>query len=114
MVLRFSSYGTNSGTLASSSAAQKEKDDLYQRLLPYAPSTVSMTPIINQWVREGKTVEYAVLKKAIKQLRAYRRFKHALQVPPSSISGLLFILYVSINKNELRSLFSLILKRVES
>ncbi|XP_019225333.1 PREDICTED: pentatricopeptide repeat-containing protein At2g20710, mitochondrial-like [Nicotiana attenuata] len=80
MVLRFSSYGTNSGTLASSSAAQKEEDDLYQRLLPYAPSTVSMTPIINQWIREGKTVEYTVLKKAIKQLRAYRRFKHALQI----------------------------------
>ncbi|OIT32731.1 pentatricopeptide repeat-containing protein, mitochondrial [Nicotiana attenuata] len=82
MVLRFPSYDTNSETLASSSAApiSKEEDNLYQRLILHAHSTVSILPIIKQWVSEGKSVKYEDLKKAIKQLKALRRFKHALQI----------------------------------
>ncbi|XP_009782480.1 pentatricopeptide repeat-containing protein At2g20710, mitochondrial-like isoform X1 [Nicotiana sylvestris] len=72
MVFRFS---TNSQTLASSS----EEDNL-RKLVRYTPSTVSVIPIINQWVNEGKTVDYEDLKKAIKYLRAVRRFNHALQI----------------------------------
>lgn len=91
MVFRFS---TNSQTLASSS----EEDNL-RKLVRYTPSTVSVIPIINQWVNEGKTVDYEDLKKAIKYLRAVRRFNHALQV--------------FLSPSKLLCLFSLILKRVD-
>ncbi|OIT32730.1 PREDICTED: pentatricopeptide repeat-containing protein At2g20710, mitochondrial-like [Nicotiana attenuata] len=68
-------FSTNSQTLASSS----EEDNL-KKLIRYAPSTVPVIPIINQWVNEGKTAEYDDLKKSIKYLRAVRRFNHALQI----------------------------------
>ncbi|XP_019225331.1 PREDICTED: uncharacterized protein LOC109206916 [Nicotiana attenuata] len=80
MVFKFC---TNSGTLASSSAA----DTLYPMLIRYAPSTASILPTIKQWVSEGKPVEYQDLKKAIKQLRAFgastmpSRFMNGLTTP---------------------------------
>ncbi|KAK4374019.1 hypothetical protein RND71_004696 [Anisodus tanguticus] len=35
---------------------------------------------MSQWISEGKLVEYDVLKKVVMNLRASRRFNHALQI----------------------------------
>nr|XP_009782479.1 PREDICTED: uncharacterized protein LOC104231222 [Nicotiana sylvestris] len=67
MALQFPSHDSNSETLASFSAAPipKEEDNLYQRLILHAPSTVPILPIIKQWVSEGKSVKYVDLKKSV-------------------------------------------------
>lgn len=41
---------------------------------------VSMIPILNQWVEEGKPVKTHELQRFVKQLRRFRRYKHSLEV----------------------------------
>lgn len=39
-----------------------------------------MVPILNQWVQEGRLVNKPALQLIIRQLRRYKRYKHALEV----------------------------------
>ncbi|CAK9177597.1 unnamed protein product [Ilex paraguariensis] len=64
-------------TLTSYSAPQ---DTLYKRISPNGDPRVSILPILDQWVEEGKPVKIDELKTMIKLLRNYRRVEHALQL----------------------------------
>ncbi|KAA8526392.1 hypothetical protein F0562_008405 [Nyssa sinensis] len=55
-------------------------DTLYGRISPAGDHRVSIVPILDQWVQEGRAVNKDELKTAIKLLRKYRRFSHALQL----------------------------------
>ncbi|XP_058082714.1 pentatricopeptide repeat-containing protein At2g20710, mitochondrial-like [Magnolia sinica] len=55
-------------------------DSLYHRISPLGDPTVSLVPVLEGWIKEGKTVKRWELEGMIKQLRKYRRFKHALEV----------------------------------
>ncbi|XP_065874351.1 pentatricopeptide repeat-containing protein At2g20710, mitochondrial-like [Euphorbia lathyris] len=46
---------------------------------PVSPS-VSIVPILQQWVDEGKNLNLYELQTSIRVLRKYRRYKHALQI----------------------------------
>lgn len=41
---------------------------------------VSVVPVLDQWIREGNTVDKSQLRHIIYELRFYKRFKHALEV----------------------------------
>ncbi|XP_045800707.1 pentatricopeptide repeat-containing protein At2g20710, mitochondrial-like [Trifolium pratense] len=53
---------------------------LENRILKNGDPRTSMTPILNQWVEQGKEVTRPVLHRIITRLANYRRFSHALQV----------------------------------
>ncbi|XP_070006765.1 pentatricopeptide repeat-containing protein At2g20710, mitochondrial isoform X1 [Nicotiana sylvestris] len=88
---RVSSYSTEPETLASLFMSKKDKgsdttpasspeDTLYHKLLYSTSSSASVIPVLDQWVREEKPLKHEDLQTIAKQLRAYRRFNHALQI----------------------------------
>ncbi|KAL3509385.1 hypothetical protein ACH5RR_028786 [Cinchona calisaya] len=68
----FSSFSTK--TLLSSS------DNLFKRILPAGDPKVSIVPILDQWVQEGRPLNQSELKSAVKLLRNCKRYTHALQL----------------------------------
>lgn len=55
-------------------------NNLYKRISPLGDPKVSVVPVLDQWVAEGRPVLKENLEKIIKELRAYKRYKHALEV----------------------------------
>ncbi|KAL7088951.1 hypothetical protein ACP275_13G159400 [Erythranthe tilingii] len=53
---------------------------LYSRISPLGDPNLSMAPVLDQWVGEGNSVNKSEILRIIKELMAYRRFKHALEV----------------------------------
>ncbi|KAK1422662.1 hypothetical protein QVD17_17948 [Tagetes erecta] len=53
---------------------------LYRRISPVGDPDVSIVPVLDQWVTEGRDVGKDCLDKIIKSLMKYKRFKHALEV----------------------------------
>lgn len=56
------------------------KDSLYKRISPLGDPNISVIPVLDQWVLEGRPVCREELRNIIKELRVYNRFKHALEV----------------------------------
>ncbi|KAJ8534891.1 hypothetical protein K7X08_016619 [Anisodus acutangulus] len=54
-------------------------DTLYRRISPLGDPNASITPVLDQWIEEGKPVVKEELQNIIKVLRGYRRYKHALE-----------------------------------
>ncbi|CAA3025840.1 pentatricopeptide repeat-containing At2g20710, mitochondrial-like [Olea europaea subsp. europaea] len=57
-----------------------ESKSLYRRISPLGDPNVSVVPVLDQWIREGNTVDKSRLRYIINELRFYKRFKHALEV----------------------------------
>ncbi|KAJ7948302.1 Pentatricopeptide repeat-containing protein [Quillaja saponaria] len=74
-VLRALLYSTEAQTFSS-----RRDDSLYRRISRAGDPQVSIVPILDQWVEEGRGVKQSELKRFIKMLRNFRRFRHALQV----------------------------------
>ncbi|KAF4356455.1 hypothetical protein G4B88_027640 [Cannabis sativa] len=55
-------------------------NSLYHRISRLGDPKISMIPVLEQWVEEGRDVRQSELQKIIKQLRKYRRYTQALQV----------------------------------
>lgn len=71
-----------SGRFLYSTSTNTGKQRLYQRISPVGDPRVSVVPILDQWVQEGKPVRQNDLQRIIKELRVFRRFHHALEVSP--------------------------------
>lgn len=71
MINRF--YGTTS-------TKYKKRDWVFARIAPLGSPDMSMVPVLEQWVEEGKTVAKGELQWIIKRLNSYKRYKHALEV----------------------------------
>ncbi|KAA8524401.1 hypothetical protein F0562_010808 [Nyssa sinensis] len=56
------------------------KETLYGRITIAGDPRVSIVQILDQWVREGRGIEQGELRKIIRQLRNYKRYKHALEI----------------------------------
>lgn len=69
------------------------EERLYRRISPVGNPNVSVVPILEQWVQEGKPVSQIELQRIIKELRIFKRFHHALEV---SLSFLLFFSFLFI------------------
>ncbi|KAK6932559.1 Pentatricopeptide repeat [Dillenia turbinata] len=55
-------------------------ESLYKRISPIGDPNVSIVPILDQWVKEGNTVEEEQLRSIVKEYRHYRRYRHALEI----------------------------------
>lgn len=53
---------------------------LYRRISPLGDPDLSIVPVLDQWVREGREVDKDSLDKIVKSLTKFKRFKHALEV----------------------------------
>ncbi|KAK9092535.1 hypothetical protein Syun_027446 [Stephania yunnanensis] len=56
------------------------KDDLYRRISPLGDPNISVSPVLDQWIKEGRIVSPTQLRSMIKELRGYTRFTHALEM----------------------------------
>lgn len=53
----------------------------YRKISPMGDPNVSIVPVLDQWIEDGRNVEKSALLFMIKELRNYGRHTHALQVP---------------------------------
>ncbi|KAF8413888.1 hypothetical protein HHK36_001882 [Tetracentron sinense] len=56
------------------------EDTLFKRISPAGDPRVSIVPVLDKWIEEGRTVNREDLQTMIKQMRAYGRFTHALEI----------------------------------
>ncbi|XP_061357668.1 pentatricopeptide repeat-containing protein At2g20710, mitochondrial-like [Gastrolobium bilobum] len=76
----FDIFRVGSLPLYSTEAVVSSPPALEKRILESGNPKISMVPILNQWVEEGKDVTQPQLQRIITQLSNFRRFTHALQV----------------------------------
>ncbi|KAE8733842.1 hypothetical protein F3Y22_tig00000916pilonHSYRG00031 [Hibiscus syriacus] len=77
-ILRVVAYSTK--TLSSPSAStSKPPDTLPIRISRFGDPKASIVPVLNQWLEEGKPKKQSMLQIIIRQLRSFRRYKHALE-----------------------------------
>lgn len=84
LVLRAQLFSTDALT-SSSYSSSAPIGTLYGRISRSGNAELSIIPVLEKWFEEGKDVKQSELLRIIKQLRKYRRFKHALQVSCFSI-----------------------------
>ncbi|XP_057959555.1 pentatricopeptide repeat-containing protein At2g20710, mitochondrial-like [Malania oleifera] len=70
-------YSTMAATIPSNS---NSGDSLYRRITPLGDSSVSIVPVLDQWIQEGREVSGKQLMAIVKEMRYYRRYKHALEI----------------------------------
>ncbi|KAK2968492.1 hypothetical protein RJ640_030103 [Escallonia rubra] len=58
----------------------EKPDSLYRRISLVGAPTDSVVPILDQWVQEGRNVDKRRLRDMIRELKFYRRYKHALEI----------------------------------
>lgn len=67
-------------------------ETLYHRISRAGNPRISIVPVLDQWIEEGRDVNKSELQSFIKMLRKYRRYSHALQVRRNN-NFFLFLLY---------------------
>ncbi|CAH9091272.1 unnamed protein product [Cuscuta epithymum] len=55
-------------------------DNLYHRIMGAEKQKLSIAPIMDEWVKEGRPIELQILRDIIKRLRKNRFSKYALQI----------------------------------
>ncbi|KAG1355129.1 putative pentatricopeptide repeat-containing protein, mitochondrial [Cocos nucifera] len=55
-------------------------DTLYHRVVLVADPRISVVPVLERWVKEGKPVEKKDLQSIVKHMMVFRRYSHALEV----------------------------------
>lgn len=63
------------------SAKKSNSGDLFKKISTLRDPNVSIIPVLDQWIEEGKKVEDFEFQRFIRELRARKRYCHALQVP---------------------------------
>ncbi|KAK2647377.1 hypothetical protein Ddye_014866 [Dipteronia dyeriana] len=53
---------------------------IYRKISPIGDPTVSIVPVLDQWVQDGGAIDKETIQVMIKELRSYKRFAHALQM----------------------------------
>ena len=64
-----------------------KRNCLHSRINAIGHPSCSVAPVLQQWVKEGKNVNEFQLQRIIRDLRARRRFGHALEVKGVDSSG---------------------------
>ncbi|KAK1575316.1 hypothetical protein Q3G72_004451 [Acer saccharum] len=81
--LGVSSYSTTTATSERGLTRKKRNGSmchLYRKISPIGDPTVSIVPVLDQWVQDGGAIDKETLQVMIKELRFYKRFAHALQI----------------------------------
>ncbi|XP_039145919.1 pentatricopeptide repeat-containing protein At4g02820, mitochondrial isoform X1 [Dioscorea cayenensis subsp. rotundata] len=61
-------------------AGEKGKDTLGRRLLKLIYPKRSAVVVLRKWAEEGKSIQKYQLSRVVRELRKYKRFKHALEI----------------------------------
>ncbi|GMJ06411.1 hypothetical protein like AT2G20710 [Hibiscus trionum] len=78
-ILRVVAYSTK--TLSRPSASpSKPPDTLNIRVSRSGDPKASIIPVLNQWLEEGKPIKQSMVQVIIRQLRSFRRYRHALEL----------------------------------
>lgn len=88
---------SSSADLAKPKADGGGRDSLGRRLLSLIYPKRSALVVLRNWAEEGKTVQKYQLNRVVRELRKYKRFKHALEVSSSSASLTLFDLFARVD-----------------
>ncbi|KAK4834190.1 hypothetical protein QYF36_018604 [Acer negundo] len=79
-----SSYSTTTTSTAERGLTGKKWSGsmplIYRKISPIGDPTVSIVPVLDQWVQEGGAVDKETLQVMIKELLSHKRFTHALQM----------------------------------
>eukprot|EP01018_Ginkgo_biloba_P007810 Gb_14577 [translate_table: standard] len=75
----FKAVSSKASSVGNVSEAETEPDTLYRRLSRLGNPRLSATSVLERWIQEGRKVKKWELQRIIKQLRRYRRYKHALE-----------------------------------
>ncbi|KEH19429.1 PPR containing protein, putative [Medicago truncatula] len=62
------------------SSTVRNRRNLFARISPLGDPSISISPILENWVQEGNPLGYKQLQRIIKSLRSSKRFSQALQV----------------------------------
>ncbi|PHU26451.1 hypothetical protein BC332_04783 [Capsicum chinense] len=68
------------GNVSNTRNKYEKRDWVYARIAPLGSPELSMVPVLEEWVKEGKQVGKTELQWIVKRLNGYRRYKHALEV----------------------------------
>ncbi|MCE2055271.1 hypothetical protein HAX54_042316 [Datura stramonium] len=68
------------GITSTTQCKDQKPDWVYARIAPLGSPDLSMVPVLEQWVKEGKKVVKTELQWITKRLSSYKRYKHALEV----------------------------------
>ncbi|XP_021283555.1 pentatricopeptide repeat-containing protein At2g20710, mitochondrial-like isoform X3 [Herrania umbratica] len=82
-VLGVFSYSTSTTTTTGRSKMAMmggSMNGLFRKISPSGDLSVSIVPVLDQWVEEGNPVEKHLLQFCIKRLRFYKRYGHALEM----------------------------------
>ncbi|KAF2307708.1 hypothetical protein GH714_031075 [Hevea brasiliensis] len=61
-------------------ARKDSLNELYRRISPVGDPKVSIIPILDRWIEEGRSVNKNQLQVFIKEFRYYKRYSHALEI----------------------------------
>ncbi|XP_076918926.1 pentatricopeptide repeat-containing protein At2g20710, mitochondrial-like [Bidens hawaiensis] len=80
-----SSFSTKLPSQTAAATERKNKNpshdsSLYRRISPVGDPDLSILPVLDLWVTEGRKVDKDSLDKIIKSLINFKRFKHALEI----------------------------------
>ncbi|KAK3152979.1 hypothetical protein QOZ80_2BG0166070 [Eleusine coracana subsp. coracana] len=64
----------------SRSKLRSSPDDLFPRIAAVGNTSLPLAPVLEEWAREGRTVEKAVIQSIVKHLIHFRRYAHALEL----------------------------------
>ena len=81
-----------------STAAQSKPTNssrLFQRINPLRDPKVSILPVLDQWITEGNKFKEPDFQRFVRELRASKRYSHALQVPFLDFISLYFVICAS-------------------
>ncbi|PON81863.1 Tetratricopeptide-like helical domain containing protein [Trema orientale] len=59
---------------------RRSRKNLFSRISPLGLPSISVVPVLDQWVQEGRSVPPYDLRTIVRELRSRRRYKHALEV----------------------------------
>lgn len=68
------------GNVSNTRNKYEKRDWVYARIAPLGSPELSMVPVLEEWVKEGKQVGKTELQWIVKRLNGYGRYKHALEV----------------------------------
>ncbi|KAK3227120.1 hypothetical protein Dsin_006982 [Dipteronia sinensis] len=74
------SLGVSSYSTTTATSVRGSMSCLYRKISPIGDPTVSIVPVLDQWVQDGGAIDKETLQVIIKELRFYKRFAHALQI----------------------------------
>ncbi|CAL9094573.1 unnamed protein product [Musa textilis] len=55
-------------------------DSLYNRIAAVGDPTLSVVPLLERWVQEGRPVDQSELRVMVKRMRSFCRYSHALEI----------------------------------